>query len=714
MLESWEWLRARLTARRRVAVTVGLCAVVLAPVTLVIGVAVGQAQAAAVIALGIFTVVVAALVLAIAWARRRYRLVRAGLEGEAVDISSPSRVLLGGALRTPAADEVRLGLMRAKVPAHMIAAWGMSTRSPVARDQLAGMATGWRFDWSSLADVLRGTADPALQLAALGPTDPADLLLLARMIASQQLEPDDDAISRRMVQLVAGHPGRAQLSLSARRLLIERLAADGEQQPALALMAADGGRTLADRLAAWDLLNPFRETGPSLVAWLASVNGMYRRAGLEPLQLEDEGTTPFDRLRSTPVSRCSDDVPLVTIVLTSYRPSPAALRTAVLSILAQSWTAWELIIADDGSPAESETVLDEVASLDERISVLRSATNDGTYVRRNDAIRKARGELVTFLDSDDWAHPRRLELQVRHLLRHPAEAANVSRSLRVTPDMRFLQERGSMLRLTEASLLFRREAVISRIGWFDNVRKAADTGFRLRIEAAFARPVPTLEVQAPLTLVRYEPGSLSAGDLRDGWTHPARIAYSSALAAWMSTERVTGRPPYMPEEKEGRPFPVHPHLIGEDSRSVELDVVFVLDVRADGSHAAAAVDRDIADVADSGLRVGVRRAERIRSEWVSQNARRSLQNAINAGRIVEVIPDDAVSARLVVVPDASTLLGASAGTPIRVDRVVVVRDPSVSDAMAEEGVRRLAGTHAVVQFTDASGARKAGRAIAIQ
>jgi hypothetical protein len=287
--------------------------------------------------------------------------------------------------------------------------------------------------------------------------------------------------------------------------------------------------------------------------------------------------------------------------------------------------------------------------------------------------------------------------------------ANLSRSARVTSGLRFLQERGTQLRLTEASLFFRREAVLARIGWFDSVRKAADTGYRLRIEAEFGRPVPVIDVEAPLTLVRYGSGSLSGSDLRDGWTHPARVAYSSALATWIQTERAAGRPPFLAPSPDPRPFPVHPSLLGRDAPDIDLDILYVVDVRVDRERDTTGIDREILEAADSGLRVGVRRAERLRAEWVSPHARRGLQEAINAGRLVEVIPGDPTAARLVLVPDASVLDGVPVGPAVRSGRVVVGRHPSMPGASIEDGVRRLTGTQAEV--TDERGAREARRGL---
>src|SRR4051794_38591280 len=107
MTRSWEWLRGRLTPARRLFLALGLVSVALAPLALVVGVALGQTRVAAVIALGIWVADAAALALVVRWALRRSRTARAASEGEAVDIAGPSRPVADGSLQTPDAESIR-------------------------------------------------------------------------------------------------------------------------------------------------------------------------------------------------------------------------------------------------------------------------------------------------------------------------------------------------------------------------------------------------------------------------------------------------------------------------------------------------------------------------------------------------------------------------------------------------------------------------------
>lgn len=78
------------------------------------------------------------------------------------------------------------------------------------------------------------------------------------------------------------------------------------------------------------------------------------------------------------------------------------------SLQAQTFTEWELIAVDDGSPDNSGKICDEYAANDSRITVIHKE-NGGAPSARNTAIPKARGEYLYFVDSDDWAEPTMFE-----------------------------------------------------------------------------------------------------------------------------------------------------------------------------------------------------------------------------------------------------------------------------------------------------------------
>lgn len=92
--------------------------------------------------------------------------------------------------------------------------------------------------------------------------------------------------------------------------------------------------------------------------------------------------------------------PALSIIVPVYRVEQY-LTECIDSILAQTFTDWELILVDDGSPDGSGAICDRYAARDSRIRVIHKP-NGGVSAARNDALDIARGRYITFVDSDDY------------------------------------------------------------------------------------------------------------------------------------------------------------------------------------------------------------------------------------------------------------------------------------------------------------------------
>lgn len=79
------------------------------------------------------------------------------------------------------------------------------------------------------------------------------------------------------------------------------------------------------------------------------------------------------------------------------------LENCINSILNQSYTDFELILVDDGSPDNCGKICDDYAKKDSRIKVIHKK-NGGLSDARNIGIEAAKGEYISFIDSDDWIH----------------------------------------------------------------------------------------------------------------------------------------------------------------------------------------------------------------------------------------------------------------------------------------------------------------------
>ncbi len=105
-------------------------------------------------------------------------------------------------------------------------------------------------------------------------------------------------------------------------------------------------------------------------------------------------------------------MPAVSVIIPVYKAEPY-LRRCVDSILAQTFADFELILVDDGSPDGCPAICDEYAQKDSHIHVIHQP-NGGAAIARNTGIdwvfANSDSQWLTFIDSDDWIHPRYLEL----------------------------------------------------------------------------------------------------------------------------------------------------------------------------------------------------------------------------------------------------------------------------------------------------------------
>ena len=99
--------------------------------------------------------------------------------------------------------------------------------------------------------------------------------------------------------------------------------------------------------------------------------------------------------------------PTLSIIVPIYNVE-AYLSRCIDSILAQTFTDFELILIDDGSPDRCAEIMEEYAAKDSRIVTIHQK-NGGVSAARNAGLRAAKGEYVGFVDPDDWIEPEMYE-----------------------------------------------------------------------------------------------------------------------------------------------------------------------------------------------------------------------------------------------------------------------------------------------------------------
>ena len=337
---------------------------------------------------------------------------------------------------------------------------------------------------------------------------------------------------------------------------------------------------------------------------LARINEALRLCNLCELSLRpDEGSRLYDRLAAAKVLPYADG-PKITVIVPAFNAAEY-IATAMEALIAQTWKNLEVLVIDDLSSDATADIVSSFSVRDTRIRLIRAEANRGSYVARNIALREASGEFVTTHDSDDWSHPQKLEVQARHLLSDPHAAANMSQQARATSALVF-RRRGSpgfYMFDNLSSLMFRRDLVQSRLGYWDAVRFGADSEFIERIRATFGANSVASVPGGLLSFQRQSQGSLTGSDLfgYHGYLMGARRAYHEVSRRHHRRSRSLS---YSSDFSE-RPFPVPEPMLPvrttqKDKRRY-FDVILAADFRVPGLVAESAYR-----YLESGLREGRR------------------------------------------------------------------------------------------------------------
>lgn len=115
------------------------------------------------------------------------------------------------------------------------------------------------------------------------------------------------------------------------------------------------------------------------------------------------------------ICRTMQDYGLVSIITPTWGCANYIAET-IKSVLAQTYRNWELLIQDDCSSDGTDKVVAPYLEQDPRIKYECNPRNSGAAVTRNNALRRARGRWVAFLDSDDLWLPEKLEHQLKFMI----------------------------------------------------------------------------------------------------------------------------------------------------------------------------------------------------------------------------------------------------------------------------------------------------------
>ena len=104
-------------------------------------------------------------------------------------------------------------------------------------------------------------------------------------------------------------------------------------------------------------------------------------------------------------------IKLVSIITPTYN-SALTIEATIESVIAQSYSQWQMIIVDDASIDDTVEIIKQWQAKDARITLIQLDNNLGAAVARNIAIRQAKGRYIAFLDSDDCWKTEKLNKQI--------------------------------------------------------------------------------------------------------------------------------------------------------------------------------------------------------------------------------------------------------------------------------------------------------------
>jgi glycosyltransferase involved in cell wall biosynthesis len=382
--------------------------------------------------------------------------------------------------------------------------------------------------------------------------------------------------------------------------LVAQAETDSESLRKIRVMQGEAHYRLGNFAEAREVLSTelLRQEHPDVLLGLANlescldskihyINRVYRSEGLQEIGLRsDSSLAPYHRL-CAPADKVGplEEQPIVSVIMPAYNSADTA-STAIDSVLAQSWQGLEVLVVDDGSTDETAALVSKYCQRDPRVRLIRMENNSGPYVARNVALKEAIGEFVTCNDSDDWSHPQKIEVQVRHLIDNPAVIANTSPQTRAYEDLTFFRRGnpGFYIQPNMSSLMFRRTQLVGKLGYWDSVRFGGDSEYLLRIKKVLGELAVTDLKTGPLSFQLQRDGCLTASAAfgYHGFKMGARREYEDAVKRFHASVK----DPYLEFPLIERPFPIPEPMLPRRKASIgkrrHFDVITVSDFRFPG------------------------------------------------------------------------------------------------------------------------------------
>lgn len=266
-------------------------------------------------------------------------------------------------------------------------------------------------------------------------------------------------------------------------------------------------------------------------------------------------------------------MPAISVIVPVYKVE-VYLRRCVDSILAQSFSDFDLVLVDDGSPDSCGSICEEYTRKDARVHVIHRE-NGGLSAARNTGIgwafASSDSQWLTFVDSDDWVHPDFLRLLYEAVTEtgcRLAACGNFRTGGEAFPEggkapCRVLSAddyycgeiSGGIAPVTAWAKLYHKSLFSALRYPVGKIHEDEFTTYRAVYEAGQIAVIPR-----PLYAYYQNP----AGIMQSKWT-PKRLAILEALEAQIGFARETGNRRLLKRVAEGYVFCVHHQLAGAKS-----------------------------------------------------------------------------------------------------------------------------------------------------
>lgn len=149
------------------------------------------------------------------------------------------------------------------------------------------------------------------------------------------------------------------------------------------------------------------------------------------------------------------------------------IKRCVDSILAQTFTDFEVILVDDGSPDNCGAICDEYAKKDSRVAVIHQE-NGGLSAARNAGVdwvfANSNSQWLTFIDSDDWVHPKYLEVMF-NAVQKTGTSFSICKFERTDGENPLVDEKDLNVKVWDTESFYCEDNVTATVAWGKLYRK---------------------------------------------------------------------------------------------------------------------------------------------------------------------------------------------------------------------------------------------------